>query len=149
MNLLVKSFYVGEYARQIDEKGRVPLPSKWRPDADTELLLALPNPIGCITIYPPAMVARLEEKVASVSLGDLAAQKALAKLFSRADTFACDSKGRIKLENRLLDFAGIRSEALFVGGGAVFNIWEPTRFQDYIEEEKSEDIPEILKGLGL
>ena len=32
--------------------------------------LALPNPSGYITVYPPKMIERLEEKVAEASLSD-------------------------------------------------------------------------------
>ncbi len=149
MSSLVKSFYVGEYARQIDEKMRVTIPVKWRSDSIDETFLALPNPIGCLTIYPPKMVNVLEDKVSQVSLGDTKAQIALAKLFSKADTFSCDSKWRIKLDEKLLNFAKIKSEVIFIGGGAVFNIWDPDIFQKYISNEQSEDISSIFRGLGL
>lgn len=143
----MNSFYVGEYVRQLDEKMRMALPSKWR--SENETFLALPNPIGCITVYPPKMVARLEEKVAQISFGDTKGQMALAKLFSKADMFSCDSKGRVKLEDRLIKFAEITSEAVFVGGGSVFNIWEPERFRAYVESDTMGDLSSILKGLGL
>lgn len=149
MDSWINSFYVGEYTRQMDEKMRVAMPARWRPEDSESSFLALPNPLGCLTVYPPKMVARLEEKVAQVSLGDTAGQMALAKLFSKADIFTCDSKGRVKLEERLLRFAQISTEAVFVGGGAVFNIWSPERFQNYIQNESLDDVTDVLKGLGL
>ena len=46
-----------------------------------EHYLALPNPGGYITVYPPKMVARLEEKVAEASFSDVRAQALLMELF--------------------------------------------------------------------
>jgi MraZ protein len=149
VNLLIKSFYVGEYTRSVDEKMRIALPAKWRPDSEADTFLALPNPVGCITVYPPKMIARLEEKVAEVSFGDTQGQMVLAKLFSKADTFSCDNKGRIKIEERLLSHARVKSEAIFVGGGSTFNIWEPEKFKNYLQKEVQEDVASVLKGLGL
>ncbi|MDR2813009.1 MAG: hypothetical protein LBB05_04480 [Puniceicoccales bacterium] len=146
---MVKKFYVGEYARSADEKMRIALPAKWRPDNEADTFLALPNPAGCITVYPPKMITRLEEKVAEVSFGDTQGQMVLARLFSKADTFSCDNKGRVKIEERLLKHAQIRSEVIFVGGGSTFNIWEPEKFKNYLEKEPQEDVTSVLKGLGL
>jgi MraZ protein len=149
MNTLIKSFYVGEHARSVDEKMRIALPVKWRPESEADTFLALPNPIGCITVYPPKMIMRLEEKVAEVSFGDTQGQMVLAKLFSKADTFSCDGKGRIKIDDRLLKHAHIRVDAVFVGGGSTFNLWEPEQFKTYLERESLDDVASVLKGLGL
>ena len=73
---ILGNIFVGEFSHQLDAKNRLCIPSKWRFVGDeTDAYLALPNPIGCITIYPPKMVARLEEKVSAVSLGDTKGQK--------------------------------------------------------------------------
>ncbi|MDR0590677.1 MAG: hypothetical protein LBG09_02375 [Puniceicoccales bacterium] len=146
---MVKSFYVGEHERAVDEKLRVALPSKWRPESEDETFLALPNPIGCITVYPPKMVARLEEKVSEVSLGDTEGQMVLAKLFSQADTFTCDAKGRVKIDERLVKHGDIGTEVVLVGGGSTFSIWNPEKFRIYVRRESPQDIASILKGLGL
>jgi MraZ protein len=151
VNFLEKSFYVGQFQRSIDDNLRISLPTKWRSNVNNEVFLALPNPIGCITIYPPKMITRLEEKVAEVSLGDQRGQHVLAKLFSNADTFGCDQKGRIKIEERIITHAGISSEVVLIGSYMTFNIWEPNRFQNYIKriDHQNDEMSDILKGLGL
>ncbi|MDR0445309.1 MAG: hypothetical protein LBG98_03455, partial [Puniceicoccales bacterium] len=119
----------------MDDKYRLSLPLKWRSsDEEGVSFLALPNPIGCITVYPPKMIARLEEKVSGVSLGDQMGQQALAKLFSQADTFECDSKGRMKVEERLVRHAGIQSDVLMVGSYVTFHIWNPKSFKCYLQQ---------------
>jgi MraZ protein len=147
-----KSVFVGEFLHQLDAKNRLCIPSKWRFSGDQEdVYLALPNPLGCITIYPPKMIERLEEKVSAVSLGDTRGQKVLAKLFSQADTFGCDKQGRIILSEKLIRHAGISKNALLVGSYATFNIWEPKGYTQYLASplEDDNEMSQLLKTLGL
>ncbi|MDR3143389.1 MAG: hypothetical protein LBT57_00840 [Puniceicoccales bacterium] len=153
MFLLAKSFYVGEFERSLDDKCRLSLPLKWRPTDEREApsFLALPNPVGCITVYPPKMIARLEERVSNVSLGDQVGQQALARLFSQADTFDCDAKGRMKLEERLVRHADIHRDVLMVGTYTTFHIWNPERFRAYLQRPitQEDEMSLILKSIGL
>ena len=62
------TLFVGEFHRSIDEKGRLTIPAGWRPknggsgNGNDIHCLALPTPDGNITVYPPKMVAQLEEE---------------------------------------------------------------------------------------
>lgn len=152
MGIINKNVFVGEFSHQMDAKNRLCIPSKWRfVGDDADVYLALPNPIGCITIYPPKMVERLEEKVSAVSLGDLKGQKTLAKLFSQADTFGCDKQGRITLSEKLVKHAYLEKNVLLVGSYATFNLWEPSRYQAYVESslEEENEMSQLLQQLGL
>lgn len=150
MKFLETGVYVGEYQHQIDEKGRLTIPSKWRLEGSKDLYLALPNPVGCISIYPPKMLARLEAKVAELSLGDEQGQKALMRLFSMADTFECDKQGRIVLSETLRKNSGLEKEATLVGSFTVFHIWQPARYKAYMQQaDTQENTGALLSRLGL
>lgn len=152
MALFEKCVYVGEYQHGLDDKGRLTIPSKWRFVGDQEeVYLALPNPIGCVTVYPPKMVARLEEKVSGVSLGNQAGQKALMQLFSKADTLGCDKQGRIILSEKLRSFASLQKEVNLVGNFTLFHIWNPLAYTNYMKTEGQdlEQTSQILSQLGL
>lgn len=149
---LEKTLYVGEYRHTLDDKARLTIPSKWRFSGDEEdVYLALPNPSGCITIYPPKMVAKLNAKVSEVSLGNRKAQKALTRLFSQADHFGCDKQGRIKLSEKLASHAGLTKECVLVGSFATFSLWNPERYSAYLEEdtEENDEMAAILSELGV
>ena len=88
---------------------------KWRISGGDNTYLALPNPSGYITVYPPKMIERLEEKVSEANLSDTEAQSLLMELFSKADSFGCDKQGRINLSDKLLTHAGIKGKAVLVG----------------------------------
>lgn len=146
------NIYVGKHTRNADEKGRVLLPAKWRfGENENDIYIAIPSTSGCITVYPPHMVEKLRDKVSNISLGDKAGQKVLTKLFSRADQLVCDNQGRITINSSLLRHASLKKEVVMVGNFVTFSIWEPSRYDDYInrDEEQDDEVSQILTQLGL
>jgi MraZ protein len=152
MRSMDKSLYVGEYQHTLDDKHRLTIPSKWRFDGDEEdVYLALPNPCGCITIYPPNMVSKLSAKVAEVSLGNRKAQKALTRLFSQADHFGCDKQGRIKLSEKLVTHAHLAKDCILVGNFMTFSLWSPDHYKAYLDndDDSVDEMAQILTELGV
>ncbi len=142
------TFFVGEFTHALDSKGRVTIPSKWRISGDENTYLALPNPGGYITVYPPKMVGRLEEKVAEASLSDVRAQALFMELFSKAHSFGCDKQGRINLNDKLLAHAGIKGKAVLVGNFSAFAIWSVGRYEKRPAEDQR-NIFDAMRELGL
>ena len=141
-------FFVGEFTHALDSKGRVTIPSKWRIQGGENTYLALPNPGGYITVYPPKMIERLEGKVAEASLSDPQAQSLLMELFSKADSFGCDKQGRINLNDKLLEHADIQSKAVLVGNFSAFAIWSEGRYASR-ESADQRNIFDAMRELGL
>lgn len=137
MGVLKLGGFVGVKTHNVDDKGRLTIPSAWRPEVDSEdnVFLALPNPSGFITVYPPKMIAQLEEKIAQISIGDVEAQEALTELMSMAHSFSCDKQGRINLNEELLSYAQIEKGAVLVGKLTTFSIY-------------SEEVYEAMKAKG-
>ena len=49
-----------------------------------------------------------------------------------------DGDGRVILPENLLKKAKIKDLAVFVGKGSTFEIWEPKRFEEYMDQAKSQ-----------
>ncbi|HAD21486.1 MAG TPA: mraZ [Opitutae bacterium] len=143
------TFFVGEFTHALDAKGRVTIPSKWRISGDDNTYLALPNPSGYITVYPPKMIERLEEKISEANLSDTEAQSLLMELFSKADSFGCDKQGRINLSDKLLAHAGIKGKAVLVGKFSTFAIWAEDRREKEGVGKSERDIFDAMRELGL
>jgi MraZ protein len=143
------TFFVGEFTHALDSKGRVTIPSKWRISGGDNTYLALPNPSGYITVYPPKMIERLEEKVSEANLSDTEAQSLLMELFSKADSFGCDKQGRINLSDKLLTHAGIKGKAVLVGKFSTFAIWAEDRREKEGVGKSERDIFDAMRELGL
>jgi MraZ protein len=156
MLALDKGFYVGTFRHGLDVKNRLTIPAKWRfpGDEGEASYLALPNPNGSITVYPPRMVLALEEKIQRVSmLGDEQELRALTRIFGPAERFGCDKQGRIGLPDALRAHAGLpkQAEAVLVGTITTFHIWESVRYAAFVAatpDDTGSD-PAVLRKYGL
>ena len=54
-------------------------------------------------------------------------------LLGMSEILRLDAEGRVFFEERLKTALGLDGEAVFVGQGHKFQIWEPTRFQTHLE----------------
>ena len=138
-----------EFTHSLDTKGRLTIPSKWRIPGGDNTYLALPNQDGYITVYPPKMVARLEENMGDAKLSDVRRRALSMELFSRADSFGCDKQGRINLSQDLLRHAGIKGKAVLAGNFTDFSIWSEARYDKRKKSSEPIDIFDAMRELGL
>jgi len=82
-------------------------------------------------------------------LSDPKAQSLLMELFSKADSFGCDKQGRINLNDKLLEHAGIEGKAVLVGKLTSFAIWAEDRREAEEAQDDERDIFDAMRELGL
>jgi len=143
-----ESLYVGEFRHNLDAKNRVTVPSKWRfRGDDIDVYVAWPHPNGYIVVYPPRKIEEFREKLLQIPESDSRGQRTLQKLFGKAHNFGCDSQGRIKLHEKLVQSASIEKEVVLVGLVEKFTIWGAEQFDQQDEEEF--DLQTAMKDLGI
>lgn len=144
--------FVGVKTHNVDDKGRLTIPSAWRPEPDSQEneFLAIPTN-GYVTVYPPKMIAQLEEKISQISIGDVEAQEAITELMSMAHSFSCDKSGRINLNDDLLGYAQIEKGAVLVGKLTSFSIYSEEVYEAMKAKGPSDPAKqaEIFKRFGL
>jgi division/cell wall cluster transcriptional repressor MraZ len=127
---------VGRHINKMDRKGRVSVPKLFR-----DALLSQGNGYSGVYTYPlfkvPAIEACGEDYMArvSASLDDLNMfsddqDDLAAVLLENAHQLPFDPEGRVVLPAELIEHAGIEGEALFVGRGGRFQIWNPTAYRE-------------------
>lgn len=127
--------YVGEYRRNLDGKNRLTVPAKWRfPGDEADVYLALPCPDGSVLVRPPKEMEAFLEKVNAVGSGNIQHTKMLNQIFSMAHSFGCDKQGRIGLNQRLMNQAGITRGVVLLGAMKTFKIWDAQRYDQLISE---------------
>ena len=84
---------------------------------------------------------RLADATDQMNVFDAKLDELTAMLFADARQLAFDVTGRIVVPRDLLEHAGIKDEAVFVGRGRGFQIWEPSAFQ----KMQSESLAKLQK----
>ena len=129
----VPIYYNSLYCHGVDEKRRVQIPAKWRPDKPgTELTLILwpkAKEGPCLRVLPPQEMAELMQSIDAMSNSD--PNKVVLKRFigSESVQVILDKAGRICLPEEMARAAGIRNEAVLVGLLDRFEIWNPQSYE--------------------
>lgn len=140
-----QAFYAGVFRHNLDAKGRLTIPSKWRFSGDeADIYLGLPNPAGFISVYPPKRIRELEEKLRTIRMTDIEGQQRLTAFLSMTQKFGCDGAGRINLNEELIEHARIQKGAVLVGAMSWFNIYSAEVYNTLVPETK-ESKAELLR----
>lgn len=141
-------FYVGEYRHNLDPKNRVTIPSKWRfKGDDADIYVGWAHPEGYIAVYPPKKIAEFRDKISKIAESDTRGQHILRQLFGKAHQFGCDSQGRIKIHQSLVESAGLVKELVLTGLGETFNIWSAERFDQ--QDKEPFDLLSAMREFGI
>jgi MraZ protein len=128
------TYYNSCYPHGVDEKRRVQIPAKWRPEEDgTELTVILwpKHQAGaCLRVLPPAEMAKMKADIDAMPNSD--PQKVVLKRFigSQSTQVTLDKAGRICLPEEMAQAAAIKDEAMLVGLLDRFEIWNPARYEN-------------------
>lgn len=131
--------FVGVYERQLDERGRVALPSSYRSELDEHCYIFFGED-GCIRISSEAAFeAQGAELIEQVKRGEASRnrQRAFASSASRA---TIDKQGRITLDADLREHASIEPQAAVVVAGVLdqIEVWDPATYRVNEASGKSE-----------
>ena len=124
--------FFGEFEYKIDEKGRVPLPPKFRNDLKDGVVLA-PGVEKCITAYTLLEWKKLAETLTSNPLTRSKMRRLNRALFSTAFSTKLDNQGRIAIPAPLKEHADIADDVVIAGSNTYLEIWSKASW----EEEKS------------
>ncbi len=132
-NIMPPTYYNSCYRHGVDDKRRVQIPAKWRPEDDgVELTLMVwpKHDAGtCLRVLPPAEMAQLMADIDAMPTGD--EKKVFLKRFigSESVQVTLDKSGRICLPDEMARKAEIKDEAVLVGLLDRFEIWNPARYE--------------------
>jgi MraZ protein len=142
--------FVGSYLHNIDSKGRLTLPAKFRAELATGVFLTL-GLDGELWVFPKESGERIALKVAELPLNDRDSRDFSRYFHANAVALEPDKQGRILLPSELRDKAGLDGETVIVGSGGRLEIWNRERWQLLSHEiEKNGDaIAERLFELGM
>jgi len=136
--------FFGEYPYKVDEKGRVPLPPKFRRDMKDGVVLTK-GMEKCITVYPASEWKRLADSLAGKALTPSGLRKVNRAIFGAAFAAGFDGQGRVTLPWALRNYADIGESVVVVGANNYVELWS----EDGWKEEKSlaeDQTSQIIEG---
>lgn len=141
---------MGEYKHNMDAKGRIIMPAKFREELESSFILTR-GLDGCLFGYPMAQWEILEAKMKNLPLAKKDARAFVRFFYSAAVEAEIDKQGRINIPSNLLAYAKIEKECRIVGVSDRIEIWSSDKWEAFAEEaeETFEDIAENMIDFGL
>ena len=124
--------FFGEFEYKIDEKGRVPIPPRFRRELKDGVVLT-PGAEKCITAYPLAEWKKLAATLTTGSVTPTKLRRLNRATFATAFSLNIDGQGRIGLPIPLREHAEIVDEVVIAGANTYLEIWNNVLW----EEEKA------------
>ena len=134
--------FTGEFEYRLDDKGRVPIPPKFRTEElKKEGVVLCPGIEKCVTIYPISQWKKLADSLTSGPIIPAKLRKLNRALFATAFNTELDGQGRIMVPGNLRQYAGLNDTVVITGNNAYLELWSKEGW----EEEKSNDQAAIFQ----
>jgi len=151
-NLLVVTFS-NIYPATVDDKGRVVLPSSFKKEMGEamEMTFVIEKDVydRCLNIYPySTWLTKVEKLRQRLNMDDPVQSKMLSRYYEEIAKIGMAENGRLNIPGEMLNYAGIKKEAVFTGQGSRMRLWEPERHKSsrLSDEEYVRLYKELLGG---
>jgi MraZ protein len=126
-------YFLGTFDFAMDERGRVPLPPRYRDAFRTGIVLSQGSPDRCLRIYT--------QEAFEIQAAQTIAQPALRRsgrdmrktLFSRSYEAELDKQNRILVPAHMREYASLSGKVLVVGNGEWLELWNPDAYAAEME----------------
>ena len=140
----------------LDAKGRLAIPTRYRERLGSRCdgqLVATVDRDYCLLIYPLPDWEEIERKLVRLPSLNKQARRLQRLMVGHATEVDIDGHGRILLSRELREFAGLERQAVLIGQGNKFELWDEDRWNEkrdsWLGDEDSVDLPSELESLSL
>ena len=136
---------IGEYRHNIDDKGRIIIPAKFREEIGMKFVLTR-GLDGCLFVYAMDNWNKIVSKLQTLPFTKKDARTFMRFFLSGATVCEFDKQGRINLSNSLIEYANIQKECTIIGVNDRLEIWASEKL-DTIMEENTLNFSDIAENL--
>ena len=133
--------FVSHFTNRFDAKGRISIPASFRAvlakDGFDGLYVHPSLDAPALDCGGNALLNEIDELLETMPAYSEARDVFATALLGTSEILRPDSEGRVMLSEASRTSIGLTGEAVFVGQGHKFQIWEPGRFANHLEEAKS------------
>lgn len=122
-------YFLGRYDYAMDDRGRVPIPPRYRELFARGAVLSQGSPDPCLRLYPAESFEQQAGLYASEPPTRRAGRITRHAFFSRSFSVDLDRQGRILIPAALRAYAGLEGNVVVAGAGEWLEVWNPERFE--------------------
>lgn len=147
----------GTSAINVDAKGRIAIPTRYRTDLDEcceRQLVVTAHKDRCLLLYPLPEWEKIEQEIKALKK-DMNKHVIALKRFILGHATDCemDAQGRVLIPETLRNFAKLDKHIFLVGQLNKFEIWDAdawtSKHDEWLASLNEEELPEELQNLSL
>ena len=120
--------FVGSYLHNVDKKGRIFIPAKFREELGERFYIALPiDGQQCLSIYPAERWEEIQRRIDALPL--MQQVKVQRQFVPMASEVECDAQGRVLIPQILRAYAHIEESAYVNGTNSTIEIWNKDNWE--------------------
>jgi MraZ protein len=140
----------------LDAKGRLAIPTRYRERIAERCdgqLVATVDKDYCLLLYPFPDWEVIEQKLVALPSLNKQARRLQRLMVGYATEIDIDGHGRILLPRELREFAGLGRQAILLGQGNKFELWDEESWNEkrdaWLSDDDETDLPSELESLSL
>ena len=126
---------MGEYHHNIDEKGRIIIPSKFREDLGDKVIVTR-GLEDCLFLYSENEWSQIVSKLKSLPFTKKDARSFTRIYLSGATVCEFDKQGRIKITSPLGSYANLDKECVIIGVNDRLEIWDINKWNSFFDDNR-------------
>ncbi len=139
----------------LDAKGRMAIPTRYRERlaarCDGDIVITVDRD-RCLLVYPLPDWEELERKLVRLPSMHKVARRIVRIMVGYATEVEMDTNGRVLISRELRDFAGLDKQAILIGQGNKFELWDEETWNEkrdaWLDEEDDGDMPADLESIS-
>jgi MraZ protein len=145
--------FQGSQSINMDAKGRMAIPSKYRDvltAACSGRLVVTANPYErCLNIYPEHQWRDVAATLSALPNAKKSVRRIQRLVLGNATELEMDGNGRVLLPAILREYAGLDKKLVLVGLNEKAELWSEESWNALLEEQDDDELAEELQGLTL
>lgn len=137
--------FMGEYHHNIDDKGRIVIPGKFRSN-DMDKIVVTRGLEHCLYLYTMKDWEKVVAKLNSLPFTKKDARTFMRSFFAGATVCEFDKNGRINITSPLVNYANLTKECVVIGVNDRIEIWDKLAYEKFLDDnsDQLENIAEHL-----
>ncbi len=142
--------FIGEYSHNLDEKGRLSVPKKFRQELESGAVVTRGFD-GCLFLFTKKEWEKLADKLATYSFAHANTRAFSRLMLAGAMDVEVDKQGRIMVPEYLRSYAGMGKTLVVAGLYNRLELWDSAKWNEYKKrtEAESTQIAEQMGALGV